>query len=175
MEELAETGQEEAKETQDATEPQLQEVEEVEEKKHILKRFPKPGSKNLLIALGSFLVILAGVGTGWLLSGGPRGKGAESAVSQVAPGGQKTEVGAGISDEETFRDSAEGTLVEGGIDGEGTHHLERGLGADKDVYLTSTVIDLQVFAGKKVKVWGETIGAQKAGWLMDVGKIKIIE
>jgi len=122
MEESAETGQEEAKETQDAAEPQLQEVEEVEEKEHILKRFPKPGSKNLLIALGSFLVILAGVGTGLLLSGGGKGEGSTA----VAPGGQKTEVEAGISDEETFRDSAEGNLVEGGIDGEGTHHLERG-------------------------------------------------
>ena len=155
----------------ESTEPQLQEVKEVEEKEHILKRFPKQGSKNLLIALGSFLVILVGVGTGWLLSGGGKGEGSTA----VAPGGKKTVKEAGIADEETFRDSAEGTLVEGGIDGEGTHHLERGLGADKDVYLTSTVIDLEAFVGKKVMVWGETIRAQKAGWLMDVGKVKVIE
>jgi hypothetical protein len=66
-------------------------------------------------------------------------------------------------------------LEEGGIDGEGTHHLVRDGGPSKSVYLTSTVIDLDSFAGKKVKVWGETISARKAGWLMDVGKIKIIE
>jgi len=37
------------------------------------------------------------------------------------------------------------------------------------------VIDLESFTGKKVKVWGETISAQKAGWLMDVGKIQVIK
>ena len=37
------------------------------------------------------------------------------------------------------------------------------------------VLDLQGYVGKKVEVWGETIGAKQAGWLMDVGKIRIIE
>ena len=66
-------------------------------------------------------------------------------------------------------------MVEGGKDGEGTHHLDRGLGTEKDVYLTSTVINLDDFVGKKVQIWGETISAQKAGWFMDVVKIKTIE
>jgi len=34
---------------------------------------------------------------------------------------------------------------------------------------------LQSFVGKKVMVWGQTIAAQQAGWLMDVGKIKVTE
>jgi hypothetical protein len=29
--------------------------------------------------------------------------------------------------------------------------------------------------GKKVQVWGETFKGQKAGWLMDVGRIKALE
>ena len=34
---------------------------------------------------------------------------------------------------------------------------------------------VESFSGKKVMVWGETISAQKAGWLMDVGKIKVLD
>jgi len=48
-------------------------------------------------------------------------------------------------------------------------------GDSQNVYLTSTVIDLESFVGKKVEVWGETIGAREAGWLMDVGKVKVTE
>ena len=80
-----------------------------------------------------------------------------------------------MDDVKTFRDRAEGTLKEGGIDSEGTHHLERPGGTSQSVYLTSSVVDLDQFIDKKVEVWGETIGAKKAGWLMDVGKIKILE
>ena len=78
-------------------------------------------------------------------------------------------------DEKTFKDTAEGTLQEGGISGEGTHHLVRPGGDSQNVYLTSTVIDLQSFVGKKVQVWGQTVSARKAGWLMDVGKVKVLE
>jgi len=53
--------------------------------------------------------------------------------------------------------------------------LERTGGASQNVYLTSTVIDLQSFVGKNVQVWGDTLSGQKAGWLMDVGKIKTVE
>jgi hypothetical protein len=41
--------------------------------------------------------------------------------------------------------------------------------------LTSTVIDLASFEGKKVKVWGQSLSGRKAGWLMDVGKVKVVE
>ena len=69
----------------------------------------------------------------------------------------------------------EGTLVEGGIEGEGTHHLERPGGPSQNVYLTSTAIDLQSLVGKKVHVWGETLSGIKAGWLMDVVKVKVLD
>ena len=121
------------------------------------------------MALGAFLVVLAGVGTGYFLSGRSLGESSK----EVAPGAEASATEAGLSDEATFRDSAEGTLESGGVDGEGTHHLVREGGESQYVYLTSTVIDLESYVGKKVTVWGETISARKAGWLMDVGKIKV--
>ena len=142
-------------------------------KEQILKKFPKTGSKSLLIVVGLLVVVMAGVGTGWLLSGRTAKGG--SVPEKVAPGAESDPMEAGIADEETFRDSAEGILEEGGIDGEGTHHLVREGGPTKYVYLTSTVIDLESFKGKTVMIWGETISARHAGWLMDVGKIKVIE
>ena len=136
----------------------------------VVKKFPKFNFKGsgILIA-GVILVILAGIGTGWLLSGAR----IAGTSTQTVPGAETGPKEAGLADEKTFRDSAEGTLEEGGIAGEGTHHLVRDGGPSQNVYLTSTVIDLQSFAGKKVQIWGETISARKAGWLMDVGKIKV--
>lgn len=81
----------------------------------------------------------------------------------------------GSADEKTFKDSAEGYLEVGGIDGEGSHHLLREGGISQTVYLTSSVTDLSKFEGMKVKVWGETFKAQKAGWLMDVGRVQVLE
>ncbi|MDO8610275.1 MAG: hypothetical protein Q7R95_07030 [bacterium] len=83
-----------------------------------------------------------------------------------------TEKIVGIVDKNTYKDKAEGILKEGGIDGEGSFHLERPGGLSQNVYLTSSTVDLSVFIGKKVRVWGATQNAQKAGWLMDVGSIE---
>jgi len=144
-------------------------MEEVQEN-GILRKFSKPDLKKIWpYIVGSFLVVLLGVGTGWLISA-KSGSGVKN-----APGVKTGVKEAGIADEATFKDSAEGVLEEGGIKGEGTHHLIRPGGESQSVYLTSTVIDLQSFVGKKVQVWGQTITARKAGWLMDVGKVKVIE
>ncbi|NTU72677.1 hypothetical protein HGB07_00680 [Candidatus Roizmanbacteria bacterium] len=82
---------------------------------------------------------------------------------------------AGIADKKTFKDKAEGTLREGGIDGEGTFHLERPGGDSQNVYLTSSTVDLSNYIGKKVRVWGATFNGQKAGWLMDVGLVEVLQ
>ncbi|MGI8420448.1 MAG: hypothetical protein ACR2LN_07470 [Candidatus Levyibacteriota bacterium] len=79
----------------------------------------------------------------------------------------------GTGDPSVFKDTAEGTLKNGGIAGEGAYHLERSGGDSQNVYLTSSSVDLSQFIEKKVKVWGQTQEAQKAGWLMDVGKIEV--
>ncbi|GIW62358.1 MAG: hypothetical protein KatS3mg090_0184 [Patescibacteria group bacterium] len=88
---------------------------------------------------------------------------------------EKTITEAGVMDEKKFPDKAEGVLKEGGIDGEGSFHLQRPGGESQNVYLTSSTVDLTQFINKKVEVWGATYKGEKAGWLMDVGYIKIIE
>ena len=127
--------------------------------------------KNYPLVLGVVAIVLLGIGTGWFLS--PKGQGGNSGLSSSISVGENE---AGILDESTFKgDTAEGMLKEEGINGEGTHHLEREGGKSQDVYLASTAIDLQAFVGKKVKVWGESQAVKKAGWFMDVVKIKVIE
>ena len=160
-------------------EPEKTKIDLPTSEKEVVEKTPvKPGvkgpGKGVFVAIG-FLVILAGVSTGWLLTGNKGGSGTPGKDAKVVPGGEVSEKEAGISDESTFPDSAEGVLEEGGIDGEGTHHLVREGGDSQNVYLTSTVIDLQGFTGKKVTIWGQTITARKAGWLMDVGKIRVVE
>lgn len=131
---------------------------------------------TLLPAVVILFVIIAGIGTGWFAS---KGNGAEIGKkgTTAAPGAQIEEGGkvVGLDDTKTFRDKAEGVLEKGGIDSEGTHHLVREGGPSQNVYLTSSVVDLDQFVGKKVEVWGETNKGLKAGWLMDVGKIKVLE
>jgi len=81
----------------------------------------------------------------------------------------------GSADESAFKDSAEGYLQIGGFQGEGSHHLLRPGGDSQTVYLVSSVTDLDKFDGMQVKVWGETNKGQKVGWLMDVGRIQVID
>lgn len=154
-------------------------VREVSKKPSIMKRFPIGGVKSkgsVTIVIGSILVVLLGVGTGWFLSESraTTGGGGQVAVEEQ----RKVDIGNGVVElgeagEEA--DEAEGTLEEGGLKGEGTYRLERDGGAARTVCLTSTVIDLQGFVGKKVKVWGETISPISCPWLMDVVKIKAVE
>jgi hypothetical protein len=135
----------------------------------IVNSLPESGFKKIWpYVLGSFLVVLVGVGTGWMLT---KNKGS----STVAPGAKNTTKVAGIEDTSTFKDTAEGLLEEGGINGEGQYHLTRSGGVSQNVYLTSTSVDLSAFVGKKIKVWGQTLSARKAGWLMDVGKVQVVE
>ena len=139
-------------------------------------RFSIMKSKNNLLYLAAaILIVLAGVITGWKISGfgglGTLG----SSSNGSAPGAQVLEKEVGITDESTFKDSAEGTLEEGGLSGEGTHHLVRGADESKYVALTSTVIDLDSYVGKKVMIWGQSLSSEKATWLMDVGKLRVTE
>lgn len=136
---------------------------------------PRLGSRiPIPLIVGVVVIVLAGIGMGYFFS--QQGKiGGITNKIEVAPGATVKENEAGLDDEKTFRDEATGVLKDGGIEGEGSHHLERDGGPSQNVYLTSSVIDLDDFVGEKVTVWGETNKGQKAGWLMDVGKIKIIE
>lgn len=80
----------------------------------------------------------------------------------------------GITDKDTFSDSAQGYLEKGGVNGEGSHRLLREGGESQTVALTSSVTDLDDFVGMEIKVWGETNKAQQSGWFMDVGQVEVI-
>jgi hypothetical protein len=79
----------------------------------------------------------------------------------------------GSPDEKAFRDSATGVLDKGGLNGEGTHQIVRPGGVSQTVYVTSSVIDLDILVGNQITAWGETFKGQKVGWLMDVGRVKV--
>ena len=138
----------------------------------------KPTFSKLAIIL-SVVAIAAGAATGY---GGFKLKSksvsllpSPSGLQRVAEEGQ-IKVGDifGVKDEQTFKDSAEGYLEIGGINGEGSHKIIRPGGISQTVYLTSSITDLDKFDGMEVKIWGETFKGQKAGWLMDVGRIEIL-
>jgi len=122
--------------------------------------------RTILVVVTTALVL--GLISGYILST----KGSGSKVSSVLTTTPKTPQ----QDTRTFRDFAEGIIKSRPQPSdpieyvEGTHYLQRE-GA-VPVALTSSVVDLSKYEGKKVKVFGETQKALKEGWLMDVGKIE---
>lgn len=128
------------------------------------------------------VIIAAGLLSGFGLNkvtGGDRtsAKGStRGGVQTTAGGGLKVGDIVGLSESDgQFSDTAEGVLDRGGLNGEGSHKLLRPGGDSQTAYLTSSVIDLDQFAGHRVKVWGETFAGQKVGWLMDVGRVQVLE
>lgn len=133
--------------------------------------------KKMMFILGA-VAIVAGIGTGygaWRLRTKTGGPSSPIATQQVA--GETVNNGDvfGVTDDQTFKDSAEGYLEAGGTNGEGSHSLLRAGGPSQTVHLTSSITDLDKFVGMQIKVWGETFKGQKAGWLMDVGRVQVIE
>lgn len=77
--------------------------------------------------------------------------------------------------DQTFKDTAIGTIEKGNINGEGTHILIREGGLSQRASLISSTVDLDLFVNKKVEVKGETNASNKTAWLLDVGSVKILE
>lgn len=75
----------------------------------------------------------------------------------------------------SFKDAATGTIEKGSINGIGTHILNRQGGATQRASLTSSVVDLDLFVGRKVEVKGETNASKQTAWLLDVGSVKVLE
>lgn len=141
---------------------------------HDLEPKNKISMKKTVIIL--LVVALLGAGTGFFLAkSSDGGSGILPGTVSLNKGGnvQKGKT-YGSKDTKTFKDTTEGVLKEGGIEGEGQYHLERPGGVSQNVYLTSSIVDLSEFKGKRIKVWGETQAAQKAGWLMDVGRVQVL-
>lgn len=136
-------------------------------------------TKNPLSAMGKviptvviLIIVLAGTGTGFFLSQ----KGKTTSTTSVA-----SDKGDGVTSQvkesfaQTFKDQAEGIIEKNDkLDkyAQGTHRLVRPGGESQTAYLTSSVLDLDQYVGKKVKVLGETFGSSQVGWLMDVGKVE---
>lgn len=151
--------------------PEKEKKPESDELMHDFKE-EKKGSSMFSIKVIIILIVAAvlGVGTGYFFAGSSQAISGDSVKnsSQVQTG-QKY----GVSNTKAFKDSAEGVLKKGGLDGEGEYHLERPGGKSQNVYLTSSAVDLSLFVNRKIKVRGETFAAQKAGWLMDVGQVEV--
>lgn len=125
--------------------------------------------KNYYI-IGAVIIII-GIGSGLFFAKQKSSLGGLTQIQNSDSGSKKM---VGSSDTSTFKDMAEGTVQKGGIDGEGTHKLIRPGGDSQTVYMTSSILDLSEFVGKKVRVWGQTYAAAKAGWLMDIGRVEAL-
>lgn len=146
-------------------------TEKKNQEEEIKSKFMSRSVILVLVAVG-FVGIATGYVVAYVMNGGSvkvRQAG-KSEVTTVSVG----EV-VGSDDLETYKDMAEGVLKSGGTDGEGEYHLERPGGESQNVYLTSSIVDLSEFEGKKIKVWGQTYEGEHAGWLMDVGRVQILE
>lgn len=128
-------------------------------------------SRKIIIAAGG--IVLAGILSGYLLHNSSS-KNVKSPSTSVRTGEVTTGKSVGSADTKTFPDSAQGQLESGGLNGDGTHKLIRTGGDSQTVYLNSSVLDLNQFVGKKVKIWGKTYSAKKAAWLMDVGRVEVL-
>jgi len=141
--------------------------------------------KKKSLPILALLVVGVGVGAGTLTGlsaarlfvktgGASLISGPKTPIAKVAGDNAKNGDIYGESNTDNFKDTAEGYLEIGGIDGEGSHKLSRAGGISQTVYLTTSATDLDKFEGMQVKVWGDTFKAQKAGWLMDVGRVQIV-
>lgn len=143
---------------------------DISPKTKTMKKQPKSFYVSLVV------VILLGLVSGYFLARSkPAGTQSPTTSSTAPEDSDSVMVGEiyGYPDEDEFPDEAVGVLVAGGIDGEGSHHLLREF--QDPVYLTSSVLDLDLFVGSKVKVTGQTFNAKKAGWLMDAGSVEVLE
>jgi len=146
---------------------------------------PETPKKNNLISV--FIFIIIGISAGFWLSRilpakysitdsttSPESNQALSA--ETITGQEDIKINSIYGDtQKIFKDSATGILQKGGINGEGTHYLDREGGVTQRAALTSSVLDLDLFVGRQVEIKGETNTSNKAGWLLDVGSIKVLE
>lgn len=143
----------------------------------LLHQFNETASTSLFS--GTFIIflvvsILLGMGSGYLFSRNIN-TASQSSTGSSGGGAQLTKgTIEGSDDLKTFKDSAEGVLQTGGVEGEGQFHLVRPGGESQNVYLTSSIVDLSKYLKQKIKVNGQTQTAQTAGWLMDVGRVEVL-
>lgn len=134
-------------------------------------RLSNLGSDLKIYVLVLAAAVLAGVGTGYYLalSKAPNSTKSVASLNSATTQAQQNSV--------SLRDFADGVIAKkpspkpNGEYGEGAYLLIRQSGTP--VALTSSVVDLSQYEGKKVRVFGETQRALKEGWLIDVGKVEV--
>lgn len=143
-------------------------MDAAQEKQHKVRRFPVSSKFNTLLIMVVLAVVL-GTASGYFLSTKQSGL-----VSSSSSGSGAEAPKTAGQDDRLCRDFAEGTVKakpqKEGDYSEGSHILERDSGYP--VALTSSVVDLSEYEGKKVKIVGETQKALKEGWLMDVCRVE---
>jgi len=123
------------------------------------------------------LVFILGLVSGWGIFCFTTGKEASFDKSgRKMVQGEKAKKGEsyGLKDS-VFIDSATGVVEKNTEGGDGTHRLLREGGESQTAFLTSSVVDLDLFVGRKIEVWGQTFSSEEVGWLMDVGQVKVLE
>ncbi len=132
-------------------------------------------TKQTKLIIGGVFVVMIGLGilTGYFISSSKQTAGSSSTAAAGPTATGKNVFGS--ADTKTFTDSATGTIEKGGISNEGTHKLIREGGPSQTACLVSSVLDLDQFVGKKVKVTSKTMEAKSCPWLMDVGQIEVLE
>lgn len=139
--------------------------------KPIIKNFISSNNPQKMLLTVAIASIVLGILTGYIISNKKTG-------GSLTGGGLAPTAKNAQTDVHTFKDFAEGVIKAkpqpaDGEYTEGTHTLIR-QGA-VPVSLTSSVVDLSQYEGKKVKVYGETQKALKEGWLMDIGKVEEVK
>lgn len=134
--------------------------------------------KKKLILLVSAVFILGSI-SGWgLFRLTSRSTSTENKTGEMAAliSGQEIKVGKTYGQEGgVFKDEAEGMIIVNDEGGQGTHKLIREGGESQSAHLISSVLDLNLFIDHKVKVWGETFSSDEVGWLMDVGRVEVLQ
>ena len=139
----------------------------------------KPVDKILIG--GIVVMVFLGTATALLVNkfmnkGSGQSTGISSTKQATGESGQKVKAGESYgSKDNVFKDSATGVIEADGDSGVGTHKLLREGGESQTAHLTSSVVDLDMFIGHKVEVWGETFDSDQVGWFLDVGRVKVLE
>lgn len=122
------------------------------------------------------LLVAAGIISGLVLSSRNKAAAQNKSIAKSAIDENTLAPAQKQSFNQTFKDQAEGVVQKNDkLDkyAQGTHKLIRPGGDSQTAFLTSSVLDLDAYLGKKVKVFGETFGSSQVGWLMDVGKVEV--
>src|SRR5436853_56947 len=108
-----------------------------------------------LLALAGIIILGGGAAAGVVLhrNQNPEVAGTSANINTKVV---KSETEEGSMDLKTFSDTASGKLEDGGLNGEGTHHLVLDSNPKNSAYLVSSLVDLSKYEGKHVQVWGST-------------------